>query len=71
MGIKTGKRRKAPSTAKPEQSRATLTIKETAKVLGIGVNQTYHAVKTGELFTIRIGGRLLVPRARLEKMLGG
>ena len=49
--------------------RLTLSIPETAKVLGIGRNLCYARVKTGEIPVIRIGRRLLVPRRALEKLL--
>ena len=49
--------------------RLTLSVPETAKVLGIGRNLCYDRVKTGEIPVIKIGRRLLVPRAALEKFL--
>lgn len=52
-----------------EDKRLTLTIKETAKLLGIGRNLAYDRVKTGEIPVIKIGRRLLVPRAALERLL--
>lgn len=52
-----------------EQTRATTTVVEAAKRLGIGRNQAYDAVKRGELPVIRIGKRLLVPTAALDRML--
>jgi excisionase family DNA binding protein len=51
--------------------RKTLTIPEAAKVLGIGRNQGYEAAGRGEIPTIKIGKRLLVPRAALERLLSG
>jgi excisionase family DNA binding protein len=43
---------------------------EAAKLLRIGRNQGYdEAAKSGELPTIKIGKRILVPRAALERML--
>ena len=51
--------------------RQTYTVPETAKILGIGRNQAYEAVRTKQLPSIRIGNRLLVPRAALERMLAG
>ena len=51
--------------------RQTLKIEEAAKVLGISRNTAYDAVKTGELPTIKIGRRFLVPRVALERMLAG
>ena len=54
-----------------ETERKTLTIPEAAKALGIGRNAGYEAARRGEIPTIRIGKRLLVPRAALERMLQG
>jgi excisionase family DNA binding protein len=51
------------------QRRMTLTVNETAKRLGIGRNQAYEAIKRGEIPVIRIGRRLLVPEATLDRML--
>lgn len=52
-----------------EDERLTLTIEETAKLLGIGRNLCYDQVKTGKIPAIKIGRRLLVPRFALEKLL--
>ena len=52
-----------------ESTRKTRTIPEVAKVLGIGRNAAYEAARTGQIPTIRIGGRILVPLAALEKLL--
>lgn len=48
-----------------------MSITETAKELGIGRNQAYEAARRGEIPVIRIGKRLLVPKAALERMLAG
>lgn len=52
---------------KPE----TTTITAAAKRLKIGRNQAYEAAARGELPVIRIGRRLLVPTAALDRMLSG
>jgi excisionase family DNA binding protein len=52
-----------------KSSRRTTTIVEAAKVLGVGRNQAYEAARRGEIPTIRIGKRLLVPLAALERLL--
>ena len=52
-----------------EDKRLTLSIEETAKLLGICRNLCYDRVKTGEIPVIKIGRRLLVPRRALEKLL--
>jgi excisionase family DNA binding protein len=50
---------------------ATMTIPETARHLRIGRRQAYEAAARGEIPTIRIGARVLVPVAALERMLSG
>jgi excisionase family DNA binding protein len=56
-------------TMEAHSRRQTTTITEAAKVLGIGRNQAYEAARRGEIPTIKIGKRLLVPLAALERML--
>lgn len=51
------------------EDKLTLSVEETAKLLGIGRNLCYERVKTGEIPAIKIGRRLLVPRSALEKLL--
>ncbi len=48
---------------------ATLSVEETAKVLGIGRNSAYEGVRTGQIPSIRIVKRILVPRIALERIL--
>lgn len=50
--------------------RMTVTVEEAAQLLGIGRSTAYLAVKSGDLPTIRLGRRLLVPRAQIDRMLG-
>ena len=54
-----------------EDEALTQTVRETAKELGIGVNQAYEAVRRGEIPTIKIGKRILVLRKPLRKKLEG
>jgi excisionase family DNA binding protein len=53
------------------ENRRTRTIPEAAEALGIATATAYIAAKSGELPTIKIGKRLLVPTAALDKMLKG
>ena len=53
-----------------DQTAATLTVEEAAKILGVSRGVAYEGVKTGEIPSIRIGRRILVPKAELDKMLG-
>ena len=46
-----------------------MTIMEAAKELGISKGSAYEAARTGEIPTIRIGRRLIVPRVAFDKML--
>jgi excisionase family DNA binding protein len=48
----------------------TLTIPETARLLGISRSAAYRAARKGEIPSIRIGRRLLVSTAKLFDMLG-
>jgi excisionase family DNA binding protein len=49
--------------------RQTYDVEEAAKILGIGRNQAYDAVKRGEIPTIKIGKRLLVPKVALDRLV--
>ena len=51
------------------QERFTLSVPEAAKLLGIGKNLAYEAVQRGEIPSIKVGSRLLIPRVALEQML--
>ena len=51
--------------------RRTVTVEEAAKVLGIGRSAAYLAVRTGELPSLKIGRRIVVPRIALERLLQG
>lgn len=48
----------------------TISVPQAGELLGIGRNQAYAAAKTGQLPTIKIGKRVLVPVIALDRMLG-
>lgn len=48
---------------------AVYTIEEAAHLLGIGRSSAYAAAQRGEIPTIRIGRRLLVPKPAFERLL--
>jgi excisionase family DNA binding protein len=54
---------------KPTQRRLTLTVEEAAQRLGVSRALAYEAVRRGEIPHIKIGRRILVPTAALEKLL--
>ena len=49
----------------------TCSVEEAAKVLHIGRTQAYRAVRSGELRSIRIGKRVLVPTSAIRQLLDG
>lgn len=49
--------------------RMTLTVEEAAEILGVSRNSAYALARIGELPTIRLGRRLVVPKAALERLL--
>jgi len=51
------------------ENRVVLTVEEAAEVLKISRPSAYQAVQRGEIPIIRIGRRILVPVAALEKLL--
>lgn len=52
------------------RDRATISVEESAKLLGIGRTAAYEAARRGELPTRRLGRRLLVPVPALLEWLG-
>ena len=52
-----------------QTDRKTYNIEEAGKLLGIGRNQAYEAARRGDIPTIRIGKRLLVPRVAFDRLL--
>ena len=52
------------------QQSSVLTVEEAARELGISRVSAYQAVKVGEIPSVRIGKRILIPKARLRQMLG-
>jgi len=56
-------------TTKP--MRRVVTVGEAAAILQISRGAAYQAARTKQLPTIRIGRRLLVPVAALDRMLAG
>lgn len=51
--------------------RRTYKIEEAGKMLGVGRNQAYAAAMCGQIPTIRIGKRILVPKEPFDRMLAG
>ena len=49
--------------------RLTYTVDEAGRLLGISRNSAYQRAAEGQLPTIRLGRRLLVPKAALDRLL--
>ena len=52
-----------------EAQSVVLTVDEVAAILKISRPQAYLGVERGEIPHIRVGKRILIPRASLEKLL--
>jgi excisionase family DNA binding protein len=46
------------------------TVEQAAGVLAISRSAAYRAVRAGELPSLKVGRRVLIPRARLLELLG-
>jgi len=46
-----------------------VTVEQAARVLGIGRGLAYRLARSGELPTLRLGHRLVVPKAQLQRLL--
>ncbi len=57
------------SRSEPTAHRLTVSVAEAAAILGIGKSAAYEAVHSGDIPSIRVGRRWLVPRAALDQML--
>jgi len=50
--------------------RATLSVEETARLLGISLGSARRAVRNGEIPSLRLGSRWLIPVPKLLQILG-
>jgi excisionase family DNA binding protein len=53
------------------EPRSVLTVEEARQELGIGRSSIHKAIHRGEIPALRIGRRILIPRAALDRMLEG
>jgi len=54
-----------------QNDKAVLTVNETAQLLGLSRNSAYQGIIRGEIPSIKVGKRILVPKVALEQMLNG
>ncbi|MCE3277387.1 MAG: Helix-turn-helix domain [Propionibacteriaceae bacterium] len=50
-------------------SQPTMQVDDVAKALGLSRGAAYNAIQTGEIPSIRIGRRIVVPTAAVRRML--
>lgn len=48
---------------------ATMTVSQTAVVLGISRSSAYECVRVGSIPSIRLGRRIVVPRRAIDELL--
>ena len=66
----------SPTVHTPEGSsaavlpdRPTFTVAETAALLGVSRDAAYDAIRRGEISSLRLGHRILIPRSALTRLL--
>lgn len=59
----------SPTEARPTQ-RLTFTVDEVAVALGISRSSAYECAKRGDIPTVRLGRRIVIPRRAVLELLG-
>lgn len=59
----------AHSTSQPAAPVACLSIEETAKQLCIGRSSVYALIKSGQLASIKLGRRRVIPASAIQAMI--
>ena len=54
-----------------ECERQTYSVRDAAKVLGLGRNATYDLVKARKIRSLELGKRILIPIREVERLLAG
>ncbi|MGC0271720.1 hypothetical protein ACO0LV_01835 [Pseudactinotalea sp. Z1739] len=52
------------------RDRATITVPEAGRLMGVGRDIAYRAAATGQIPTLKLGRRLVVPVPRLLALIG-
>ena len=47
----------------------TVNVDEAARIIGVGRNRLYESIREGQLPVLRLGRRILISRAVLERVL--
>src|SRR5690348_7000502 len=70
MALDVNRHHEQRMTRTPNEA-AAMTVEEAARRLGIGRNLAYRLAREGAIPSLRLGRRILVPRARLDALLTG
>ena len=54
-----------------ELAKLTYSVSEAASVLGISRTTAYECVHTGQLRSVRLGRRLVIPKSVIDELLAG
>jgi excisionase family DNA binding protein len=54
-----------------KEAALTISVERAGELLGLSRHSAYRAAHTGQIPAIRIGKRLLVPKAQFEQFLAG
>lgn len=54
-----------------ECARQTYSVRDAAKVLGLGRNATYDLVKARKIRSLELGKKILIPIREIERLLAG
>ncbi len=54
-----------------QPERLVYTVEEAGRLLGVSRTTAYECVRTGQLPSVRLGRRIVVPRAAIEALLAG
>ena len=63
------KLKKAGEDIVDSQERLAFSVDEARRLLGLGRGSMYEAVRTGQIPSIRIGRRIIIPRVGIEQLL--
>ena len=63
--------RASPAASEADAELEVFTVEETTRILKIGRNQTYEAIRDGKLPSFRVGKRILVSGPALRRLIAG
>ena len=54
---------------KTAEEKLTYSVSEAAEILGIGRSAAYQGIRTGQVPSVKIGKRIIVPKVALQRKL--